>query len=101
MGLGALEIRLPLPRHLVRARVLLDLAGREAVDLGGVQAEDLRAQGGRYFGVAVAIPQFGRNLESPERLDLVLRRAVPDRVGAPQDVVRPAVADEFSQCVGG
>src|SRR5688572_10731638 len=74
----ALEVGPPLPRHLVAGGVLPDLGGRKAVDPGGVESEDLRPQGGGDLGVPVALTERGGDLESPEGLDLVLRRAVPD-----------------------
>src|SRR5262249_51463845 len=41
--------------------------------------------------------QFGRDLESAKCLDLVLWRAVPDGVGAPEHVVLAAVFHEFAE----
>src|ERR687888_2061266 len=40
---------------------------------------------------------FGRDLESSKRLDLVLRRAVPDGVGAPEHVVLATVFEELAE----
>ena len=40
------------------------------------------------------------NLEAPERLDLPLRRAVPDRVRAPQHVVGAEGVDDLAEQVG-
>src|SRR5688572_7673427 len=101
MGLRVLEIGLPLPCHLVAGGVALDLGRSKAVDPRGVQAEDLRPQGGGDLGVAVALPERGGGLERPERLDLVLRRAVPDRVGPPEDVIGAAGADQLAKRVRG
>src|ERR1041385_2508765 len=97
--LRILPIRAALARDAVARRVFLDVGGREAVDPGGVAAEDLRAQLGGDFGVAVSLAQSGRDLECAEGLDLVLGRAVPDGVGAPQDVVGAAVLDELADRV--
>src|ERR671931_1324840 len=77
----------------------LALGRRHAVDLGAVQAEDLRPEPRRHFRVAVFVAQLSADLESAEGLDLVLRRAVPDRVGAPEHVVLAAVLDELAKRV--
>jgi hypothetical protein len=82
-------------------RVPADFSRSKAVNLGGVQAEDLGAQGRGDFRIAEALAQARRDLESAEGLDLVLGRAVPDGVGAPEDVVGPAVADQLSEGVRG
>src|SRR5688572_5533330 len=95
--LGPLEIRLLLPRDAVARDDLLHLGGGNAVHLGGVQAEDLGAQASGHLRIAESLSQRGMDLERPERLDLVLRRAVPDRVGAPQHVVFPTVAHELAE----
>ena len=58
--------------------------GVDAVEAGGVAAEDPGLHLGGERRVAEALLGLGGDLEGPERLDLVLRRAVPDRVGAPQ-----------------
>src|SRR5882672_5691017 len=68
--------------------------GAHAVEAGGVEAEDLGLALLRERGVAEALLELGRDLERPQRLDLSLGRAVPDRVGAPDDVV---LADEPEQ----
>src|SRR5438874_2082340 len=90
-----------LARDAVAGGVLLDVVGGEAVDLGGVAAEDLGAEVGSDLGVAVSLAQGGGDLEGAEGLDLVLGRAVPDGVGAPEDVVGAAVLDELAHRVRG
>ena len=51
----------------------------------------------RDLRVAVLLAEFRRDLEGAEGLDLVLRRAVPDRVRAPQHVVRPAMLQQLAE----
>src|SRR5687767_12195692 len=45
------------------------------------------------------VAQLRRNLKAAERLDLILRRAVPDRVRSPQDIVRSAELEELPESV--
>src|SRR4030095_10912705 len=80
-------------RHLHAAQVVL----RDLVALGvdvdaeharRVQPEDPLLDLPRERRVSVPVDEGLRDLEAPERLDLPLRRAVPDRVRPPQDVVR-------------
>src|SRR5918999_3845956 len=71
---------------------LLHFGGGDAVHLRRVQAEDLGAQRGGDFRIAESFPIGVRYLKRSERHDLVLRRAVPDRVGAPKHVVFSAMA---------
>src|SRR6267378_3315981 len=96
VGLRILQVRAALARDAVAGCVFLDVGGGEAVDPGGVAAEDPGAQLGGDFGVAVFLAQGGRDLKGAEGLDLVLGRAVPDGVGAPEDVVGAAVLDELA-----
>src|SRR5262245_2225286 len=42
-------------------------------------------------------PQFGGDLECAKRLDLILRRAVPDRISAPEHVVLAAILEELAE----
>src|SRR5688572_12676655 len=83
----------------VLPRAPFHLVGRDAVGSRRIQAEYLRAQLWRDFRIAVALAQFGRDLERAERLDLVLRRAVPDRVRAPEHVVGPAMLQQLAESV--
>src|SRR6266487_6955119 len=49
-----------------------------------IQPEDLLLHHARERRIPVLLDQRLGHLEAPERLDLPLRRTVPDRVGAPQ-----------------
>src|SRR5690606_33994798 len=60
--------------------VAAQLFGGKPVGFRRVQSEHLCAQRRRHRRIAVALLQFFRDLERAERLDLILRRAVPDRV---------------------
>src|SRR5688572_807835 len=92
-----LEVGAALIGDPVGAGVLLHFLGTYGVDARRVQTEDLGAQRRRNFGIAVHRAQLRRDLESAKRLDLVLRRTVPDRVGAPQHVVLTAILDELAE----
>src|SRR5688572_22661540 len=78
-----------------------EVGGRKLVRLGGIQAKHLGAQRRRHLRVAVLLAQLVRDLERAERLDLVLRRAVPDRVRAPQHVVLADVLEQLAHRVCG
>ena len=52
-----------------------------------VESEDLRLALHRQLRIAEALLVLGGDLERTEGRDLILRRAVPDAVGAPHDVV--------------
>ena len=58
--------------------------GIEVEQLRGVEPEHLRLHRVGERRVAVPLLELGRDRERAERLDLRLRRSVPDRVGAPQ-----------------
>src|SRR5437660_10009200 len=98
--LRILQVGVALARDAVAGGVFLDVGGAQAVDLGGVAAEDLGAEFGGDFAVTVLLPQYGGDLKGAEGLDLVLGRAVPDGVGAPQDVVGAALLDQLADRVG-
>src|SRR5437899_7051761 len=92
-------------RHLHASQVVLRnlvaLRGHvDAEDAGGVQAEDLLLLAAREWRIVVLLDERRGHLETAERLDLPLRRAVPDRVGTPQHVVRPERADDLAEPVG-
>ena len=76
----------------------------DAVQLGSVAGEDAFLDRRRRARVPEALLVRGRDLERPERRDLVLRRAVPDRVGAPQDASGPNATSSLpstcAACVG-
>src|SRR5262245_2546954 len=42
-------------------------------------------------------PQFGGDLECAKRLDLILWRAVPDRISAPEHVVLAAILEKLAE----
>src|SRR5207244_8586306 len=64
-----------------------------------VEPEELRFDGAGERRVPVLVDERLWDLEAPERLDLPLRRAVPDRVRAPEDVVGPERADDLTDQV--
>src|SRR5436190_3243550 len=99
MRLRILAIRQTLARDRVALRVFLHFLGAQRIDLRTVQSEDLRAQRGRDLRVTVLSAQLRSDLERAERLDLVLRRAVPDRVRAPQHVVLAGVLEQLANAV--
>ena len=97
MRLGVLEVRDALTSDTIGTSVLFHVIGADPVDPSRIQTEDLRAQRRRDLGIAIHRAQFGGDLESAKRLDLILRRAVPDRVGAPEHVVLAAVLEELAE----
>src|SRR5262245_25895193 len=101
MRLGLRPVRQPFGRYGVAASAELHLLGGDPVGSHRVQAEDLRAQLRRDLRVAVLLAQFRRDLEGAERLDLVLRRAVPNRIRAPEHVVRTNVLQELAEPMRG
>ena len=92
--LARLGDRVPLQR-------LLYLGSVDAVGTHGVAAEDLSLDGPGQRRVSETFLEFGADLEGTKRLDLVLRRAEPDGVGAPQDAVLAQVHEELAQNVRG
>src|SRR6266545_6163360 len=95
-----LVVGVPLARDAVGTSMFLYLVGADRVDAGRIQAEDLGAQRRSDLRIAVHRAQLGRDLESAKRLDLILRRAVPDGVGAPEHVVLAAIFDELAERMG-
>src|SRR5688572_7792552 len=87
------------PADRVGAGVLLHLLRADRIDSTRVQPENLGAQRRCDLGVAVLVAQFRRNLKSAKRLDLILGRAVPNRIGAPQHVVLAAILYQLAQCM--
>jgi hypothetical protein len=96
---GALAVRETLAGDAVGPGVLLDFRGADRVGAGRVQPEDLGAERRGDFRVAVPGAQLGRDLKGPKGLDLVLGRAVPNGVGAPENIVLPAILEELSERV--
>ena len=87
-------------RSIVIARkVLLQRRRVERIHLHGILAEYLALQRRRELGIAVLLAQLRGDLERAKRVDLVLRRAVPDAVGAPEHVVLADGLDELAQRV--
>jgi len=82
--------------NAVGSSVLLHFIGADCVGPGRVYPKDLGADRRSDLRVAVLRASFGRNLESAKRLDLVLGRAVPDGVGAPEHVVLAAILEELA-----
>src|SRR5688500_6249946 len=80
------QLRVPLPAH-ARERALGRRAAPrfriDAEDLRGVEPEDLRLDLRRERRIAVLLLKLRRDLKHPERIDLRLRAAVQNAIGAP------------------
>src|SRR5207247_10518213 len=91
---GRLEVvgdaRLVIPRH----RLVRGNARRQLVEPRRIAAEHLALVLRAELRIAVLLRHLLRDLEAPEGLDLPLRRAVPDRVRAEYDALRPQVLHE-------
>src|SRR5437667_10328975 len=79
-------------RHLYAAQIVLrDLVAGgvhvDAEEARGVQSEDLLLHSARQGRVMVPGDERLGDVEAPERFDLPLRRAVPDRIRAPEHMV--------------
>src|SRR6185295_5083439 len=81
-------------QRLVRAD-----AGRQVVQSRRVEPQDLALHLLVQRRVAVLARHVLRDLEAPEGLDLPLRRAVPQGVGAEYHALRPHVLEELPQHV--
>src|SRR5439155_13507837 len=66
-----------------------------------VESEQLGLARLRQRRIAEALLQLRADLEGAQRLDLILRRAVPDGVRAPQHVVLAHETQELAEEVGG
>src|SRR5215471_1020820 len=91
--------------HLDAAQIVLGkLVTRgvhvDAEDARPVQPEDLLLHRARERRIFVLLDQRLGNLEAAERVDLPLRRAVPDGVCPPQHVVGTEGADKLPKQVG-
>src|SRR5439155_26811646 len=91
-------------RHLDPAQVILrDLVALcldvDAEEAGGVQTEDLFLQRAGQRRVLVLLDEPAGDREAPERLDLPLRRPVPDRIGPPEHVVGAEGVDDLAEQV--
>src|SRR5712692_7769628 len=71
--------------------------GVDAIDLGDAEAEDFGLELRRQRRIAVALAQAIVDGEAAEGLELVLRRAVPDRIGAPEHTVLADMAQQLAQ----
>src|SRR6056297_1038369 len=91
----------PRDLDLVAAEMVAQHVGFQSIRLQRIQAQDLSLDLRRQGRIAVAILEFLADLERSEGLDLVLWRAVPDRIGAPQDVVLAEVQQQLAQRVRG
>src|SRR5687767_5948736 len=100
MRLGMILVGVTLLGNGVGPRVFLQFIRTDRINPGGVEPEDLGAQRRSNLGIAVLGAQFWRDLKSAERLDLVLWRAVPDRIGAPEHVVLAAIFHQLADCMG-
>src|SRR5882762_1468631 len=89
------DARLVIFRH----RLICGNAGRQLVELRRIQAEDLALVLRGELRIAVLLRHLLRDLEAPEGLDLPLRRAVPERIRAEHDALRPQVLHELPQHV--
>src|SRR5256712_9649655 len=73
---------------------------RQAVQARGVEAENLPLGGLGKLRIAPAFLHLTGDLKAPERLDLPLWRAIPDRVRPEHDSVRPEVLEELTEDMG-
>src|SRR5690606_8569116 len=96
--LAVCEVRL---RDRVLFRVAPQFFRGEAIGFRRVQAEHLCAQRRCHRRIAVLFLQLLRDLKRAERLNLILRRSVPNRIRAPEDVVLADVLEQLSQRMGG
>src|SRR6185436_10596447 len=100
---GALAAVLLVDRLAVRELVVLERAHhlrRVAVEAGVVAAEDRglhRTGGGPHWREAVFLLDLLGDFHAAQRLDLPLRRAGPERVGAPHHVVGAHVLDHVAE----
>src|SRR4029434_2220723 len=75
------------PREVVARRARAHLRQVETVGARRVLAEDPRLHARRQLRIAEALAHLRGYLERAERVERWLRRAVPDRVGAPEHAV--------------
>src|SRR5467141_1831323 len=84
---------------ILRHRLVHGNAGGQLVELRRIEAEDLAPVLHGELRIAVLFRHLLRDLEAPEGLDLPLRRAVPERIRAEHDALRPHVLHELPQHV--
>ena len=97
MRLGMFQVSEPLMSNTVAASIFFYFLGADRINLRRVEPKNLGAELWRDFGIPIFRAQFGRDLECAECLDLILWRAIPDGVRAPEDVVLAAILQEFAQ----
>src|SRR3989442_1477044 len=84
---------------ILRHRLDRSNTGGQLVEPRRIEAEDLALVLRAELRIAVLLRHLLRDLEAPEGLDLPLRRAVPERVRAEHDALRPQVLHELPQHV--
>src|SRR5579863_4817098 len=89
------------PAQVVGRHFRADLGGVDAIDARRIAAEYLRPDLGRELLVAELLAHPVRDLDRPEGVDQRLRRAVPDAVAAPDDVVLAEMLDQLADHMGG
>src|SRR6476620_12042699 len=73
----------------------------DAIDARPIETEHLLLKRRRELGIAVRLDQRRHDLKTSEGLDLVLRRAVPECVCAPQHIILTDVLEELAKKVSG
>ncbi len=99
LGVGSLRYS---SRSCVSLSALIALPLRLHVDaeqLGRVQAQDLVLDRRRSAGDTCTSRSARRHLQPAQPLDLALRAAVPDGIGAPEDVIGPGDLDHLAEHV--
>jgi hypothetical protein len=67
----------------------------DTVDPRTIEAENLGLKLRGQLRIAVRLEKLGRNLEGAKGLNLVLRRAIPDRIRSLENVVLRDVQEQF------
>src|SRR5687768_5267645 len=81
------------PRHVIGGNGVHLCFYIDAVNFGGIQAKDLCLYPVGQRFEAESFLQFVGDLQPAESLDLPLRAAPPDRIGAPQNMILPESVD--------
>src|SRR5262249_23336910 len=71
----------------------------DAEEPGRVQTENLILDGLGQLRIAVTLDEVVAHAQAAQALDLTFRTAVPDRIGAPQDVIGPGHLDHLAEHV--
>src|SRR5258708_10405468 len=85
------------PAQIVGGNLVAPGVHIDAENPRAVQAEDLLLHRTGQRCVAMPLDQGVGNLETAERFDLPLRRAIPDRIGSPKHVIRAERVDQLTQ----